>query len=71
MYWSPSKPVVRILSELSLGNLYCFSSAMCTLAWKVWSSKVIDWIRPTTTPALRTAALGLSPPILSKRAVTA
>jgi hypothetical protein len=44
---------------------------MATSAWKVWSLKVMDSIRPTTTPALLTAALGLSPPILSKRAVIA
>ncbi len=32
----------------------------CTVAWKVWSSKVMPSTRPTTTPALLTAALGLS-----------
>ena len=56
--------------ELSLGNKKRSSMAKATSAWKLLSSKLMDSTRPTTTPALLTAALGLSPPMLSNLAVT-
>mmetsp|Transcript_18060 Transcript_18060/g.43066 ORF Transcript_18060/g.43066 Transcript_18060/m.43066 type:complete len:437 (-) Transcript_18060:245-1555(-) len=70
MYCSPSRPEVRILAELSFGNCVAFCRLITTLAWKVLSSKLIDSTRPTTTPALLTAAFGFRPPMLSKRADT-
>ena len=44
--------------------------AAVTLAWKRSLSKWISFTRPTSTPALRTGPLTLSPPMLSKRAST-
>ena len=70
MYCSPSRPDVRILAELSFGKSVPLCRLMTTLAWKVLSSKLIDSTRPTTTPALLTAARALRPPMLSKRAET-
>ena len=70
MYWSPSSPEVRILAAESFGNLKRSSTSSATTPWKVLGSSEIDLTRPTTTPALRTGAWTLRPPMLSKRAVS-
>src|SRR5690606_20030363 len=42
LYCSPSRQEVRILSELSFGDLYDDSSCYLTYARSAWSSKPID-----------------------------
>ena len=67
MYCSPSKPLVKIFSELSLGKAYDHPWTRSRAPERSLSSNVMDSTRPTTTPlALRTAAWGLRPPMLSK-----
>jgi hypothetical protein len=67
-YWSPSRPAVRILAELSRGNSKRLSRSSVTTPWKLLPSKEIPVTRPTVTPALRTGARTLRPPMLSNRA---
>ena len=70
MYWSPSRPAVRILAEESTGNCTLSLIFMITRPWYVFLSSVIDVTWPTDTPALRTGAFFFRPPMLSKRART-
>ena len=67
----PNKPAGQNFERAVFGELRNgLSMDMVTVAWKDLSSKVMASTRPTTTPALLTAALGLRPPMLSNLAVT-